>query len=131
MNVTCPYCKRDAELVRGCKVYPHRPDLAHKKYWRCVPCDAYVGCHPRSKRHGHNGDEPMGRLANVELRRAKQRAHAVFDPFWKSRDMKRTEAYAWLAEQMGVSAANCHIGMFDVDGCRAVVAVVENYGREA
>jgi hypothetical protein len=67
----------------------------------------------------------MGRLANPELRRAKSAAHAAFDPLWKSRKMGRKQAYAWLARELGISVANCHIGMFDVDACRSVVKVVE------
>lgn len=117
MNVWCNYCHRDAELVGGNKIYPHRPDLLHKKFWRCTPCEAYVGCHPGT-------DKPLGRLANAELRRAKQRAHAAFDPLWKSGTMRRKDAYAWLAGAIGVAKQNCHIGMFDVDACRATVAAV-------
>lgn len=37
-------------------------------------------------------------------------------------DMSRSSAYAWLAGALGISEANCHIGMMDVDGCNAVVA---------
>jgi hypothetical protein len=99
-------------------VYPHRPDLFHKRFWHCAPCEAYVGCHTGT-------EKPLGRLANSELRREKIKAHAAFDPIWKSKEMARKEAYAWLSEQLGISPANTHIGMFDVDDCRAVVAVCE------
>jgi hypothetical protein len=123
VTIKCDYCHRDARFVTGAKLYPHRPDLLHKKFWWCEPCDAYVGCHDRNKRLGFNGDEPKGRLANAELRKIRIAAHAVFDPIWKSGEMTRTEAYAWLAEAIGISPANMHIGMLDVDGCRAVIAV--------
>lgn len=36
--------------------------------------------------------------------------------------MKRGAAYGWLAEQLGIEKRACHIGMFDVDQCAAVVA---------
>ncbi|MDR3087251.1 MAG: DUF3268 family zinc-finger domain-containing protein, partial [Azoarcus sp.] len=87
---------------------------------------AYVGTHQRNKKLGLIGYEPMGRLSNAELRRAKQAAHAAFDPLWKSGRMNRKEAYAWLAGELSVSAENCHIGMFDVDACKAVVAIMKN-----
>lgn len=112
----CPYCQQEAKLVGGDVIYPHRADLYRKKFWMCAPCKAYVGCHPTT-------EEPLGRLADAELRKAKIEAHAAFDPLWMhtfSR-MSRGEAYAWLAAQLGVSKNECHIGMFDVDTCRRVV----------
>jgi hypothetical protein len=128
MKVVCPYCDRPAALVTGAAIYPHRPDLFGLKFWQCAPCDAYVGCH---KAGAHvdgvisDGTLPLGRLANAALRKAKSAAHAAFDPLWKSRSMKRGEAYRWLARELGISSANCHIGMFDIDACRAVVAAVK------
>lgn len=116
--IRCPYCDREATLVNGAAIYPHRPDLTHKSFWQCVACDEWVGCHPGTTK-------PLGRLANAELRREKQRAHAAFDPLWRSKTMSRKEAYRWLAQAIGVSEANCHIGMMDVLACKAVVAAVE------
>ena len=116
-HVRCPYCDRDAELVGGGEIYPHRDDLTHKKFWRCKPCKAWVGCHPDTTK-------PLGRLANAELRREKQKAHAASDPLWRSKEMSRTGAYRWLAAQLGIAEANCHIGMMDVLACKAVVAAV-------
>lgn len=112
----CPYCDRASVLVGGNAIYPHRPDLIAKKFYLCKPCDAYVGCHPDTV-------NPLGRLANADLRKAKQQAHAVFDPIWKSRKKRRTDAYKWLADSMGIAPQNCHIGMFDVDQRRAVIAI--------
>jgi hypothetical protein len=37
--------------------------------------------------------------------------------------MKRHEAYGWLANQLGLSRDDCHIGMFDVAQCERVVRV--------
>lgn len=126
---TCPYCKGPAALVGGGDIYPHRPDLFDLKFWSCAPCGAYVGCHKAGAwvpelRQTSDGTLPLGRLANAELRRAKSQAHAAFDPLWKSRAMGRREAYAWLAGELGIRVSDCHIGMLDVAGCRAVVAAV-------
>lgn len=117
----CDYCGNAAKLVTGKAIYPHRPDLYRLSFWQCKPCGAYVGCH---KKEGGNGDgtKPLGRLANAELRAAKTRAHAAFDPLWRERGMKRRAAYAWLAEKLGVSKAECHIGMMDVETCERVIA---------
>lgn len=129
---TCPYCDRPAGLVTGNAIYPNRPDLFGLKFWSCDPCKAHVGCHKAGawlriggKKIVSDGTLPLGRLANADLRKAKQEAHAAFDPLWKSRTMTRKLAYQWLADAMGISFDNCHIGMFDVDGCRAVVAAVK------
>lgn len=128
--VRCDYCGRDAELVSGEVIYPHRPDLFAKQFWRCAPCEAFVGCHEAGNGYG-DGTRPLGRLANFELRRAKMRAHAAFDPLWKAKGMRRREAYAWLAKQMGIDPSQCHIGMFDVERCQEVVGIVvsQRFGR--
>lgn len=111
-RVVCGYCDRQAQLVGAEKIYPRRPDLAAKWFWRCEPCGAYVGCHPGTT-------TPLGRLANAELRRAKQLVHSVLDPLWKSGRMKRHEVYAKLAAALGIAPQNCHVGMFDLVTCDA------------
>ena len=116
MRVICPYCGDDAKMVDGIVIYPHRDDLAHKRFWLCKPCAAWVGCHPGTGKH-------LGRLANAELRRAKQSAHAVFDPIWKQREMSRKDAYTWLSSALGIPNEQCHIGMFDTAMCYKVIRV--------
>ena len=54
-------------------------------------------------------------------------AHAVFDPLWKGGPMTRSAAYGWLADQLGIPRAACHIGEFDIDRCRLVVALCNFY----
>lgn len=120
MIVNCDYCQQPAQLVGGDTIYPHRPDLAHKWFYYCAPCIAWVGCHPGT-------EKPLGRLANAELRRAKQDAHAAFDPLWQSGGMKRKAAYAWLAEQLGVE--RIHIGKCDLATCRRVVEICRASGE--
>lgn len=38
--------------------------------------------------------------------------------------MRRSEAYAWLAGQLGIHLFDCHIGMFDIKTCKKVVELV-------
>lgn len=111
----CPYCHRAADLVSSAEIYGGR-DFG--PVWCCKPCDAWVGCHK-------GGTKPKGRLADKALRDAKIRAHAAFDPIWKSGEMARGDAYGWLAEHMGVDKRDCHIGMFDLDQCSRVVMVCD------
>jgi len=123
----CPYCSAQPALVGGDVIYPHRPDLSGKRFWHCAPCQAWVGCHDGTTR-------PLGRLANAELRRCKERAHAAFDLLWKrkmatgvSKKQARDAGYAWLAGQLGIAREDCHIGMMDIELCRRVVEICAPY----
>jgi len=124
--VTCPYCGKEAALTDSKEIY----GTSYGMIWLCRPCDAYVGVHANSKKH-----KPLGRLANRELREWKKRAHAAFDPLWRrkmQRDgVKKHEArgagYTWLAKQLGISKAHCHIGMFDVEMCKRVIEICRPY----
>lgn len=125
---TCPYCQRPAAfLVTSEKLY-HGYDYGPA--WACEPCGAWVGCHKGT-------DTPLGRLADKELRQAKQRAHASFDPLWQAKMHRakitkghaRAKGYKWLAEQLGVPPPECHIGLFDVAQCERVVEVCRPYLR--
>lgn len=92
----------------------------------CIPCRAWVGTHPGTLR-------PLGRLANAELRAAKQRVHAVFDPHWQSetaRGRARARCYQRLAADLGINPSDCHVGMFDVATCERAVAAIEQWGDE-
>ncbi len=114
-GMVCPYCVTGSSTATGKDVYPHRPDLASKNFRICWPCAAWVGC--------HDDGRPMGRLANAELRKAKQEAHLAFDVLWEKRGMSRKAAYNFLAARLGIDAKGCHIGMFDIDLCHRVVAI--------
>tara|TARA_R110000851_G_scaffold84297_1_gene183829 strand:+ start:53 stop:418 length:366 start_codon:yes stop_codon:yes gene_type:complete len=116
MRLLCPYCGNNAELCKGDKVYPKRTDLHKLNFWRCDPCGAKVGTHKGTT-------NPLGRLANTQLRYWKIKAHSAFDPKWRNGDLKRGSAYKWLAGKMDMRERDCHIGMFDVSQCKKVVAI--------
>ena len=108
----CPTCSARGTLVTGVEVYPHRPDLADKRFWVCQPCDTRVGCHPGT-------DRPLGRMANAQTRALKSKAHEAFDPLWRDGAMTRSAAYAWLAGSLGLREA--HMGsLSDLDLARVV-----------
>ena len=117
----CPYCKSAPKLVNGQVIYPSRPDLKALSFWQCKPCDAYVGCHRAGNGFG-DGTRPLGSLANAELRAARNKAHAAFDPIWRSGELGRRKAYAWLGNQLGLPVKSVHIAEFDVDMCSRVVS---------
>lgn len=117
MKIICQYCNKQAKLHTGEKLYPHRPDLYHLRFWMCEPCGAYVGTHK------NNSNTPLGRLANAELRRLKVLAHEAFDPLWKKGNMSRTSAYIWLSMKLKIDKEECHIGMFDEKICKKVIEI--------
>jgi hypothetical protein len=115
----CPYCSAPTALVKSDVVYPHRPDLAGKKFWLCHPCDAYVGCHPGTER-------PLGTPANADLRALRSKVHAALDPLWRGGRLRRSEAYERLAVAMGIPGEECHVGMFDEARCRDALAAIRS-----
>lgn len=115
-TVICDYCADVVPLLTGADVYPHRPDLRDKPIWACMPCGAWVGCHPGTTNR-------LGRLANAQSRRLKIAAHAAFDPLWHGGGMKRKDAYAWLRDRLGITDRECHMGWMSDDLLRRVVEV--------
>jgi hypothetical protein len=101
--VKCIECGSSADLVTGERIYPHRPDLYHKRFWLCA-CGAYCGCHGVTTR-------PLGNPCGAETRRARMAAHEAFDPLWRSRQMDRRAAYSWLSLCMDLDRDKTHIGM--------------------
>lgn len=117
----CTYCGKEAQLVTGAEVWPHRSDLHEKKVWVCVPCDARANCHGTS-------DKPMSSLANAKLRAVRREAHRVFDQAWQSGRISRNAAYLSLAHAMRMSKNRCHIGFFSIKQCRRVIHIVKGWG---
>lgn len=122
----CPYCDSSAVFLESSESLYHGRNYG--PVYACIPCQAWVGCHRGTK-------QPLGRIANAELRRAKVSAHASFDGLWRakmrisgvSKGKARGLAYAWLAKQLGIDPQHCHIGMFDLAMCERVVEVCKPY----
>lgn len=121
----CPYCSTSSKMITGRSMYPGRKDLWNRTFYHCAPCDAHVGTHQGTKL-------PLGRLANAELRAAKQQAHAAFDPIWRrlideghKKSLARAAAYRWLTTTLRLQRGECHIGMFDLSLCRQVIEVCQ------
>lgn len=83
-------------------------------------CDAFPTC--RGTHGAHPDGSPKGRPADAPTRAARIRAHKAFDLIWKTKIVpRRTDAYRWLREQMGLSKAQAHISMFTSEQCEEVV----------
>lgn len=123
-------CGKEADLVGGDKVYPHRPDLARKLFYRCDGCGAYCATNEATAL-------PIGRLANADGRAARQRAHAAFERLWRAK-MRRDgcsersamlAGYRWLAGQLGIEPAACRIAALDIAACERVAQICGNIGE--
>lgn len=121
LTPVCPYCQQFSVKQTGQDIYPHRPDLFSKIFYRCAPCDAYVGTHSQT-------GKPLGTLANAKLRRLRNLAHQAFDPLWKEMGRKRIDAYFMLARGLGIPIDECHIAMFNENQCLETVNLC-NSGR--
>lgn len=119
MNVICNYCGKPAEFVDSTIVY----GSSYGMIYYCKPCNAWVGVHKGSA-------TPLGTLANAELRAYRRKAHGMFDRIWRRRWLSRGKAYAWLAEQMGLTREETHIGMFSIEQCRTVIDLCIRFERD-
>lgn len=70
--------------------------------------------------HRHKA-EPGSALA-----KARMRAHDAFDALWKLDLMSRSQAYLWLAEELGVRSEDCHMVLFDEATCELVRALSDD-----
>lgn len=123
----CPYCNCETNLVGGAVVYPHRinddplPKFMKSKYYMCLEnSNHYVGtyqCNVRS----------LGRVADSELRKLKQKGHKTFDPLWKNKQhfKNQKEAYFWLSEKMNLPFKYTHFGMFSNEQCLQAIEACE------
>lgn len=110
----CPYC--NSETVRTNETDIYGREYSGKDVVKCSnypKCDSYVGCHKTG--------EPLGRLANNELRQLKVRAHEFFDKLWKEDHYKRGYCYQMLSEDLGIPQEYTHIGMFSEQTLRKVI----------
>lgn len=61
-------------------------------------------------------------LVSADTHQARQRAHSAFDPLWKRHGIPRSEAYAQLAKELGLTPQQCHMKLMDVETANRVPA---------
>lgn len=115
----CRYCGAPVELVNNSEIYNGRSYGAWPYAYKCTSCDSHVGVHKYT-------DIPLGTLADADLRSWRQAAKENFNPLWQDGAMSRTEAYAWLAQKLGIERAQCHIGMMETEQCIATIEAVRH-----
>lgn len=69
--------------------------------------------------------------ADQETRDARIEAHDSFDALWKGQKHKRGYYYGKLADYLGLSPQETHIGMFDIETCKRVVGFAKLMRQEA
>jgi ssDNA-binding Zn-finger/Zn-ribbon topoisomerase 1 len=112
-ELTCPECGDQMELRNssrfgrfyGCKSYPH--------------CKATHGA--------HKDGTPLGIPTTKEGKKARMRAHEVFDKLWVDRHMTRTEAYAWMGKILDLPPHEAHIARFDIAQCEKLIEAVTRF----
>jgi len=116
----CSYCGNKPKYVDSKVIYGKHYGFIYL----CRPCDAYVGVH-----HG-NTRKALGRLANKELRQAKQEAHKYLDNIWQQKvaigedkGKARRNAYKGVGKLLGIPKKHTHIGMFDLETCKRVIEI--------
>jgi hypothetical protein len=108
--LNCPFCGKEAEWTENKAIYGRNYGKSYMCYL-CRPYGAYVGCHQNTR-------NPLGTMANKELREWRVKAHAVIDPLWKSGKMKRKEVYKLIQEKLG---RWIHIGESTIEDCKEVI----------
>lgn len=120
MNIYCTGCEKDvnARLTNGKERYPHRPDLYELPFWKCDTCGNYVGCHHKT----NSPTNPLGVIATPEIIEARKKIHTLLDPLWKSKKIKRGQAYAYVSHRLGYSYHNGQIRT--IDEARTIYKIV-------
>lgn len=118
----CIYCQVQTEFVSSLKVYQQD----YGWIYFCPQCGSYVGCHQGT-------DKSYGTTANKELRILRNKAHQLFDPLCEAKmraaGLKKKGAksagYKWLAGVLNIDVVECHIGFFNIEKCKIVIAECE------
>ncbi len=118
-TVICPYCNAPAVLRPAQYVHGNSPIAAGKHLYVCSnwpKCDAYVSAH-------NNNKQPMGILANGDLRHKRILAHRALNQYRKLMHMEKKEAYLWLQAKLGKTREQVHIACFTEEMCDKVISL--------
>lgn len=117
----CPFCGRSVKRVHSSQVFYNNNGNNDGFYYVCSGwpiCSAYTKEDPILKK-------PTSTMADKKTRLKRQEAHYWFDQLHKGYGMTKSEAYEWLADELQIRRANCHIGLFDIKMCNKVISVVK------
>jgi len=131
-KVICPYCRKPALLKTREDIGLIYGKEKDKYLWVCEPCDARVGTH-KGKKH-----EPLGTLADEQLRKTRIELHGVFDAIWTAdmfknsitRNKARSRAYAWLSKKIELPIEQTHVGMFNYEMCKKAIEICKTVNMQ-
>lgn len=110
----CPNCGAPVRLGSHEEIYGGRSFGSWPYIYICESeeCNSYVGLHAFT-------NLPLGTLADKATRDARKSCKPAFEKLWKTgkAPLGRNQAYAWLAEALGIAEKDCHFGHFDADQC--------------
>lgn len=109
----CPYCQKEAKYGPNEEYYGRRYGRSYMCYY-CKDCDAYVGTH-------NNTTNPLGTMANKELRELRMKCHAMIDPLWRAGKISRGRIYQKLSDAFG---KEIHIGESDIETCLELIKTI-------
>lgn len=115
-TIRCPYCGSEAVLRDSSFVYGNDNFGGHLYVCARYPmCNAYVGVHKHTL-------EPLGTLADGDLRHRRIEAHRVFDQLWRTGIMTRDGAYRWMQARFGLASKQAHISHFSEYMCGVLIS---------
>lgn len=134
----CPYCGSKVRFVSADElkalIYKQRREKTtpficnHKHYYVCSNfdnCQSYIGAYETTY-------DPMGVIANKELRLLRIQTHLIFDEIWKKNILEKDEAYSLLSDSLYLSRGQTHISQFNKHNCEKTIEIakkiLQNHG---
>ncbi len=114
-GMRCCTCGAPVQLRSADGIYKSNPNGTMLYVCSKYPaCDTYIRTHQGTK-------EPMGTMAGPELRKMRTEAHRYFNQIYLSGIMSKDDAYAWLADVLGATKSQAHIGYLGDYYCQVVI----------
>lgn len=89
-------------------------------------CRSYPRCKATHGAHKETG-EPLGIPADHATKQERMATHALFDRLWRddrTAHFDRLGAYQWMADTLGLTLDEAHIGRFDAAQCQRLRALL-------
>lgn len=120
-HLDCPYCGapavcRPASMIHGKNTWHKGTHLYVCSRW--PECDSYVTAHKANL-------QPMGSLANKNLRNKRIQAHQALEEFRQNRRMETWGIYIWIQTKLQLSPDQAHIGMFTEEMCDLLITICQ------
>ena len=114
-QMRCPYCGSPVVFRSADGIYHENKENTMLYVCSRYPeCDAYVRVHKGTK-------NPVGSLADPNLRALRREAHRYFNRLYETDLMDKRDAYQWLADIVSAPMSEAHIGHLGEYYCRQVI----------